>query len=130
MQFLEHYLVAALIFVIIDAIWIAVIANKFYKSQIGNLLRAKPDFVAAAVFYLLYLYGLLYFVVEPGLKADSFSFVVTHGALLGLVMYATYDLTNLSTLKGWTRKLTVVDMAWGTILTAAVSTITFAIFHS
>lgn len=129
MHFIEHYLVLALIFVVIDSIWIAVVANKFYKKEMGSLLLKKPKLGYGALFYGLYIWGVIYFVLDPGLKIGDVGFVIRHAALLGLVMYATYDLTNLSTLKNWSRKLTMVDMVWGTLLTTAVSAIGFAIFH-
>jgi len=129
MKFIEHYFVLAFIFIVIDSIWIAVVANKFYKKEMGNLLLKKPKLGYGALFYTLYIWGVIYFVLDPGLKAHDIGFVIKHAALLGLVMYATYDLTNLSTLKKWSRKLTVVDMIWGVLLTTAVSSIGFAIFR-
>jgi len=129
MKFIEHYFVLAFIFIVIDSIWIAVVANKFYKKEMGNLLLKKPKLGYGALFYALYIWGVIYFVLDPGLQAHDIGFVIKHAALLGLVMYATYDLTNLSTLKKWSRKLTVVDMIWGVLLTTAVSSIGFAIFR-
>jgi len=129
MRFIEHYAVLALIFVVIDSLWIAVVANKFYKKELGKLLIKKPKLGYGALFYALYIWGVIYFVLDPGLHVGDIGFIVKHGALLGLVMYATYDLTNLSTLKDWSRKLTVVDMIWGVLLTTAVSSIGYAIFH-
>jgi uncharacterized membrane protein len=129
MHFLEHYLTVAIIFVVIDAIWIAGIANKFYKSQMKSLLLAKPKFGPAVLFYALYIWGILYFVLEPALAAGSWSYLLKHAVLFGLVMYATYDLTNHSTLKNWPAKVTVVDMLWGTFVTTAVSSVAFAIFR-
>ncbi len=129
MKFVEHYLVAAVLFVIIDAVWIKFIANGFYKAQMGTLLRKKPNFIPAVIFYLLYMLGIIIFVVDPALAKNSLSYALGHGALLGLLMYATYDLTNHSTLKNWPAKITYVDMVWGTIITAGVSVVTFVIFR-
>lgn len=128
MDFIWHVLVAAAVFVAIDSVWLAFVANKFYKRQIGSLLADKPDFIAAAVFYILYMIGLVVFAIDPALEEDSLEKAMGLGALLGLVMYATYDLTNKATLKNWPVKVTVVDMIWGTFITGAVSTITFLIF--
>ncbi|MEK7594820.1 MAG: DUF2177 family protein [Patescibacteria group bacterium] len=125
MEFLKHYLVAAAVFVALDAVWLKFVANSFYKRELGGLLAKKPNFVAAAVFYLLYIVGIIVFVVNPALDGESAAWALGHGALLGLLMYATYDLTNHATLKNWPAKITYVDMAWGTFATATVSTITY-----
>lgn len=129
MTLLAHFLVAAVIGVLIDAVWIAGVANKFYKSQMGSLLAPKPDLIPAAIFYVLFIAGILFFVVEPGLDGESLGWVAGHAAFLGLTMYATYDLTNASTLKNWPRKLTIVDMTWGTALTTVIAVVTYLIFR-
>ncbi len=128
MNFLAHFFVAACVFLAIDAVWIAVVANRFYKDQLHGLLAKKPNFVAAAVFYAIYLWALLYFAVEPALYANDFPYLIKHAAFFGFACYATYDLTNLSTLKNWPLKLTLVDMAWGTFVTTAVAVVVYAVF--
>lgn len=128
MDFMQHVLVAAAIFVAIDAVWLSVIANKFYKQQLGPQLADKPNLIAAAIFYALYMTGVVIFAINPALEEDSIGKAIGLGVLLGLVMYATYDLTNKATLKHWPTKLVVVDLAWGMFITATVSTITFLIF--
>lgn len=129
MDFVSHLLVATGIFVAIDAVWLGLIAPKFYKRHIGHLLAPKPDFIAAAIFYVIYMIAVVVFVINPALDEDSLSFVISHGALLGLAMYATYDLTNQATVKNWPKTVTIVDLAWGTFITTAVSTLTFLIFN-
>ncbi len=129
MEFIKHYLVVAGIFVAIDAIWLTLIASKFYKKELGDLLLKKAKLGPAVVFYVLYVVGILYFAVDPALKAGTLSSALGHGALLGLLMYATYDLTNLSTLKNWSSKVTVVDLVWGTFVTALTTTLAFLIFN-
>jgi uncharacterized membrane protein len=129
MKFIEHYIVLALIFVVIDSIWIAGIANKFYKTHMGKLLLDKPNFGPAVLFYALYILGIVYFVLDPSLAAHSWVYLLKHAALLGAIMYATYDLTNLATLKNWPVKVVVVDMLWGTFVTTAVSAAAFAFFR-
>lgn len=129
MEFIGYYLVAAGLFVVIDAIWLGVVANKVYKKELGSLLRPKPNLFAGAIFYLLYIVGATVFVIQPALDRNSVAYASGGGALFGLVMYATYDLTNLSTLKGWPLRLTLIDMTWGTFVTMVVSTLTFMIFH-
>jgi uncharacterized membrane protein len=126
-NFLLSFLSAAIIMGIIDAVWLSVVASTFYKSQIGNLLLAKPRMVPAVVFYVIYIIGITVFVVTPALAQHSLEYAATYGALFGFVAYATYDLTNLSTLKGFTNKLVVVDLLWGTVLTMVVTTLTYVV---
>ena len=128
MEFLLHVLVAAGLFVAIDAVWLGLVAPKFYRKHIGKILADKPNFVAAAVFYALYIVGVVVFAINPALDEDSLQQAMGLGALLGLVMHATYDLTNQATLKVWSTKVSVVDTAWGAFITGIVSTLTFLIF--
>ncbi len=110
----------------IDAVWLSIVANKFYKSQIGQLLLDKPNMVAAALFYIIYVVGIVAFAVSPALEKGSWQYALGMGALLGFVAYATYDLTNLATLKGFTNKVVIVDMIWGTVLTGTVSLLAYS----
>lgn len=129
MEFLLQMLVAAGLFVAFDAIWLGRVAPKFYRKHIGSLLADKPNFVAAGVFYVLYVVGMVVFAINPALENDSVVQALGLGALLGLVMYATYDLTNQATLKVWSTKVTIVDLAWGAFITATISALTFLIFN-
>ncbi len=129
-DFLIRMLVAGGVMAVIDALWLSVIANKFYKSQIGSLLLEKPNMPAAVLFYFIYVVGIVAFVLSPALEKGSWQHAVGYGALFGFVAYATYDLTNLATLKGWTTKLVVVDLLWGAVLTAGVAGISFWIVQS
>lgn len=115
------YIITLLIFLGIDSIWLGFVAPSFYRTYIGFIMKENPDLLAAGLFYLLFVFGMVTFVVEPGVRADTPSQSVLHGALFGLVTYATYDLTNLATLEGWPVIVTVVDMAWGTILSGLVA---------
>lgn len=125
---LVRYLVTTGVFLLIDIVWLALIAPKLYKANIGHLMADKPNLPAAGVFYLLYIAALLFFVIDPALVKGSAWQAVWTGAFLGLVMYATYDLTNLATLKDWPLKITAIDLAWGTFITAATSGIVTRIF--
>ena len=129
MVFLAHFFVAAMVGVIVDAIWIAGIANGFYKDQLDHHLADRPNPVATVLFYLIFIWAILYFVVEPALLLHDFSWLLKHAAFLGFAMYATYDLTNAATLKNWSAKLTIVDMLWGTFLTTVIAAATFLIFN-
>lgn len=127
MDFLQQFLLIAVLFVVIDAVWLTLIANKFYTAQLGSLLKPKADLKPAAVFYVLYVVGMVVFALRPALEAESLAMAAGLSALLGLVMYATYDLTNYSTLKGWPFKVVAADLAWGTFVTSATVTVSYLI---
>lgn len=126
-DFILRFLVAGGVMAVFDAFWLTVVASKFYKSQIGGLLLEKPNMTAAVIFYVIYVIGIVAFVLSPALEKGSWLYALGYGALFGFVAYATYDLTNLSTLKGFTTKVVIVDMIWGVCLTAAVSVISYGI---
>lgn len=121
--FITLYLCALVVFLACDAVWLGVVARRIYMEEIGPLLLDPPNWPVAAGFYLLYLVGVVVFAMLPGLESGSLFTALWRGALLGLVAYGTYDLTNLSTLKGFTARIAVLDMAWGTVLTGAVSAV-------
>ncbi len=121
MLYLRVYLTAVVAFLAIDMVWLVFVARGFYRKHLGFLLADQPNWWAAGVFYLLFLAGLLVFAVMPGLQAGSLRRAVLLGGFFGLVTYATYDLTNHATVKGWPWIVTVVDMTWGTVLAASVS---------
>ncbi|MGL4405543.1 MAG: DUF2177 family protein [Notoacmeibacter sp.] len=110
------YFVSLFVFLIIDAVWLGFIARDFFVTQMGPLLRDDPNFVVAALFYLVFVAGILYFAVLAGLREGSLMVAVLNGAFLGLLAYGTYDITNLAVLKGYPPILAAVDMAWGTFL--------------
>jgi len=118
---LKAALYAGVIFLVIDAIWLAVVAQGFFRQQLGPLMREKIDLVPAAIFYVIFIAGLVWFAIMPALAEGGWTRAALNGALLGLVCYATYDLTNLATLKGWPLPMTVVDLAWGTALSAVTA---------
>lgn len=128
-DFIVRFLVAGGVMGVLDALWLTVVASKFYKSQIGSLLLEKPNLTAAVIFYVIYVVGIVAFVLSPALEKGSWLYALGYGALFGFVAYATYDLTNLSTIKGFTSKVVIVDMVWGTFLTAAVSVIAYGIIR-
>ncbi len=126
-MFLKLYCIGLPIFFGLDMVWLGVAAKSFYTKQIGFLMTPKVNWVAAILFYMLFLVGLVVFVIAPAVEKDSWSQALIFGAFFGLVTYATYDLTNLATLKDWPLALTVVDLVWGTVLAASVSIGTFVI---
>ena len=124
MQFLKHYLIALVVFTLIDLIWLMFISKKLYQSKIGHLMAEKPNLVAAAIFYLLFIAAMVFFVINPAVDRQSVRYALMAGAFFGLVTYATYDLTNLATLRDWPVSMTVIDLIWGTFITSTTSAIT------
>jgi uncharacterized membrane protein len=118
------YITALGIFLTLDAIWLSLAGRAIYVPEIGHLLRDSPNYFVAMAFYALFVAGLTFFVIEPGRGTGNFFHTTLYGGFFGLVSYATYDLTNLSTLRGFTVRLAMTDMAWGTILAAVVSGLT------
>lgn len=128
-MFLKLYAIALPVFFVIDMVWLGFVAKNFYRSQIGFLMRGDINWVAAIAFYLLFIVGLIFFVVAPAMEKESWTYALLVGALFGLISYATYDLTNLATTKDWPLLVTFVDLAWGAVLAASVSTVTYLIAH-
>ncbi len=121
------FLVTLVVFLIIDLVWLGFIARHFYRNQLGFLMSENTNWGAAVVFYLIYILGLVVFVITPALEKTSWVHAVVYGGLFGLVAYATYDLTNLATIKNWPLTVTIVDTIWGTVLTAATCTASYFI---
>jgi uncharacterized membrane protein len=118
--YLKLYFATLVAFFAIDLVWLGVVARTFYRKHLGFIMAPSPNWLAAIPFYLLFVVGVLVFAVLPGLQANSIRSTVWRAALFGLIAYATYDLTNLATLKDWPLLVTVVDLAWGTVLSTAV----------
>jgi uncharacterized membrane protein len=110
------YILTFLVFLAIDAVWLLVISKSFYSKEIGHLMAEKALLLPALIFYLLFVVGVLVFAVVPGYEAQSLSKTLMLSALFGLMTYATYDLTNLATLRDWPIKVTIIDIVWGTSL--------------
>jgi uncharacterized membrane protein len=115
------YLTVLVVLTAVDFLWLGLVALDFYKKEIGPLMLEKPRLEVAALFYVLCAAGITLLAVQPALTAGEWHKAVLFGALFGLCAYGTYDLTNLATLQRWSFRLTVVDMAWGTFLTAIAS---------
>jgi uncharacterized membrane protein len=120
-KYFAIYMASLVTFLIIDGLWLGIVARSFYVQQIGHLLRPSPDFGVAGAFYLLYVVGVVVFAVLPALAQQSWVTALVLGALLGFIAFGTYDLTNLATLAGWPVLVSVVDMIWGAVLTATVA---------
>jgi uncharacterized membrane protein len=115
------YLLTLTIFFAVDMVWLGLVAKNFYRRQLGELLSPTVVWPAAILFYLLFIAGLQFFIVSPALRSGGALQALWQGALFGLIAYATYDLTNLATLKGWPLAVTLVDLAWGAALGGTVS---------
>lgn len=126
-MFIKLYSIALPVFFAIDMVWLGLVAKDFYKGQIGFLMKPNINWTAAILFYLLFIAGLVLFVILPSVEKGSWMQALLLGAFFGFVTYATYDLTNLSTLKDWPLLVTIVDLMWGTVLGALVSVITYFI---
>lgn len=126
-MYLKLYLIALPIFFLVDMTWLGLIAKNFYRSQIGTLIKPEVNWIAAVTFYLLFLAGLVFFVIAPAVEKKQWLQALLTGAFFGLVTYATYDLTNLAVAKDWPLLVTIVDLLWGTTLGAIVATLTYFI---
>ena len=118
---LLSYVLTFLVFLIVDLAWLGFIARGVYKKYLGGFLSDNVNWTAAIIFYLIYVAGILIFAVHPAIGKNSVMHAIIMGALLGFLAYATYDLTNLATLKNWPVNIVIIDMIWGAVLTSIVS---------
>ena len=124
MQYVAAYFIAAVIFGILDAVWLGNFAKSIYRPVIGELMADEFRKAPALVFYAIYLFGMLWFAVKPALQDGQWQTALLNGALLGFFCYATYDLTNQAVMKVWSTKLSVIDIAWGTFATGTTAALT------
>jgi uncharacterized membrane protein len=125
--YLKLYLLTVPVFFAIDLLWLGVVAKNFYQDNLAHLLSPDVNWPAAFIFYFMYIAGIILFAVKPGLDAGSLAKAALWGALFGFFTYATYDLTNLATLREWPIKVVVVDILWGTLLCTSVASCSFMI---
>ena len=116
---------ALIAFCACDFVWLAIVARDLYQAQIGNLMLEQPNWIAAAIFYPIYAAGIVFFCVGPALAHGSWTRAAISGVLLGLIAYATYDLTNLATLRGWPTAVSTIDIAWGMFVSGVAATAGF-----
>ena len=119
--YIKLYFATLFVFFAIDMFWLGVIAKTFYKKQLGFLMAPEVNWYAALIFYFLFIIGILVFVVLPGIRENALPAMVIKAALFGLITYATYDLTNLATVKDWPLIITIIDLIWGMVLSTLVS---------
>ncbi len=122
--------VAMATFLVIDLLWLGVIAQNIYQSFMGGIMLEKPRWPAAIAFYTIFVAELMYFAIVPAMQKDSLQLALVNGALYGLFTYATFDLTSYAVLKGFPGGIVPIDMAWGTFLAASVSSITYFVHRS
>ncbi len=125
---IKMYVIAIVTFLVIDLIWLSFIAKNLYQAELGHLMADNFNLIAAFVFYALFVVGLVYFVINPGIEKESIKYILVAGAMFGFMTYATYDLTNLATLKDWPLKITIIDLMWGTTLSTLVSSVTYYVY--
>jgi uncharacterized membrane protein len=125
--YLKLYLATVPVFFLVDMIWLGFVARSFYQRQLGFILSDKVNWTAAIVFYLIFISGIILFAVLPALETKSLGKAALLGGLFGFFTYATYDLTNLATIKDWPITVVIVDMVWGFVLCSAVAATSFLI---
>jgi uncharacterized membrane protein len=121
----RNYFIVLVIFLAIDMVWLTVIAKKLYADKLGYLMAPKPVLPAALAFYLLFVAGLMVFVISPALAGGSWLQALLAGLFFGLITYATYDLTNLATVKDWPVLITVIDLVWGSAVSGVTALLGF-----
>lgn len=126
-QFFKLYGLSAIIFLVFDIIWLIVGSKKVYQPMIGHLM-GEVKFGPAIIFYLVYLVGVVFFILQPGIEKQSLMYVLKAAALFGFICYATYDLTNLASLKDWPWQVTVIDLIWGTFATTTTSVLAYWLY--
>lgn len=126
-KLLLSYLLTFVVFLAIDLTWLGFIAKDLYRKYLSGFLTNQVNWTAAIIFYMLFIVGIFIFTILPAVEKNSLTSAITLGALFGFFTYATYDLTNLATLKGWPVTIVIIDIIWGTVLTALVSTAGFYI---
>ncbi len=126
-KILVTYGIALALFLVVDFIWLGAVAREFYKVRLGPLLNPSPNLTAAALFYLFYAAGLVFFAVQPAWRGHSWRIALLNGEALGFIAYGTYDFTNLATIRNWSLALTLTDLAWGTVLSGLVATLAYTV---
>ncbi|MFN8286627.1 MAG: DUF2177 family protein [Chitinophagales bacterium] len=128
LRYLILYALTLVFFFALDLTWLGLIAKNLYREKLGFILSDKVNWAAAIIFYLIYIAGILYFAILPGLESGTLLKVVVNGALLGFLCYATYDLTNMATIANWPLSIVLIDILWGSFLTGACATGAYLIY--
>ena len=126
-SYIKIYILAFIIFMGIDLVWLGILAKDFYRSQLGTFLKESYNMQAALLFYLVYIAGLIFFVVSRAIATGNWQYAVFAGMFYGFVTYSTYGITNYSTIKDWPTLVTIIDIVWGTVLCGVTSYLTYLI---
>lgn len=126
---LKNYLITLVVFLSIDMVWLLVISKNLYAKHLGYLMTPNVNVAAAFAFYLIFVAGILFFVINPALAKESFQYALFVGMFFGLITYATYDLSNLATVKDWPVLITAIDLVWGTCLSGATAAISYTVIR-
>lgn len=129
MEYLKNFIITFIVFMTIDLIWLGLVAKKLYNKYLGYIMTKNINWVAAFIFYIVFIIGLLIFVINPALAQGSIKYLILYGMAYGFVTYATYDLTNLATLKDWPIEITIIDLIWGTTLSTLTSYFSYFIIN-
>jgi uncharacterized membrane protein len=128
-MFIKLFIIALPAFLLIDMVWLVLVAKKFYNEQLGFLMKPDVNLTAVIIFYLLFVGGLVTFVIAPAVEKHSWTHALIYGIFFGIVTYATYDLTNMATIRDWPLVVTIVDLVWGMVVASSVSLLTFLIYQ-
>ena len=129
MTYIKNFMITFAVFMTIDLIWLGVVAKKLYNKYLGYIMAKNINWLAAIIFYVIFVIGLLLFVIYPAMAKDSIQYLILYGMAYGFITYATYDLTNLATLKDWPIEITIIDLIWGTTLSTLTSYFSYLIIN-
>ena len=129
MTYIRNFMITFTVFMTIDLIWLGVVAKKLYNKYLGYIMAKNVNWLAAIIFYIIFVIGLLLFVIYPAMAKDSIQYLILYGMAYGFITYATYDLTNLATLKDWPIEITIIDLIWGTSLSTLTSYFSYLIIN-
>lgn len=124
-DFLKTYLVTFIVFLILEAFWLGIIAKNLYAKELGYIMSPKPNLIATIAFFAIFILGFTFFVINPSIEKNMWTYALFAGILLGVLSYSTYALTNLATIKDWPVKIALIDILWGASLGGLGSTTTF-----
>lgn len=127
MEVIRNYFITFGIYLVIEMLWLTVIAKNLYEKYIGHLMAAKPNLIVSLIYFIIVIAGLIFFAINPALEKSSIKYAFLAGAIFGLMSYTTYSMTNLATLKDWPVVITIVDVMWGTILNSLTAGLSFYI---
>lgn len=126
---IRNFFITLVVFLGVDMIWLGIVARKLYSDKLGYIMTSSPKWWAAILFYLVFVIGIQFFVLYPALEKQQLLYALLTGMFFGFVTYATYDLTNLATLKDWPLLITVIDLIWGTALGGLTTLLSYVIIR-